>query len=634
MKRYLPFLFLAACACLALGVQSAGQSSSQPQQQQQPAAEGLQLSGTEMGNGLFERKCLSCHENPASGSRAPAVAALRQMTPEAIYAALTAGSMASVVGNQLTDLEKRRVAETVSGRLLGSTDAGDAKTMSNRCASNPPLADPLAGPAWNGWGAGIQNARFQSEKSAGISAGDVPRLQLKWAFGFPAGISAYGQPTIVAGRVFVASDNGYVYSLDAKTGCVYWSFQAKAAMRTAITIGPVKGQGSAKYAAYFGDLKANVYAIDAADGKLLWTGRVEEHSTARVVGAPTLYGSRLFVPVSFFEGFAAATLDYPCCTSRGSVVALDANTGRQLWETYAISEEPKPVRKNSKGTQLWAPAGASIWNSPTVDPLRHAIYFGTGDSETYPAPETTDSILALDMRTGKRLWFFQGLAGDTFLGGCDDNTPNRSDNCPPHQGPDWDFGNSPILRTLPNGRRVLVAAQKSGVVFGLDPDRNGALLWKMDTKPLAGKTPGSFGLIVWGGAADSRNAYYALRTGGIIALQLHSGKQVWYTPIAPEPGAPSDADAGVSAAVTAIPGVLFAGGWDGRLHAFSTVDGRILWQFDTVRDYKTVNGVPARGGAFGSAGPTVAGGMLFVDSGYGVINGGQAGNVLLAFSAK
>jgi polyvinyl alcohol dehydrogenase (cytochrome) len=590
--------------------------------------------GTEFGYSIFQTTCTSCHGNRASTTRAPDPAALRQMTPEAIYAALTSGSMAPVIGNKLTDEQKRRVAEALSGRPLGSALLGDAKNMTNQCASPPPLADPQAGPAWNGWGVDLENTRYQTAKAAGLTAGQVPRLKVKWAFGFPGGVSAYGQPTIVGGRVFVASDNGYVYSLDARTGCVYWSFQAKAAVRNAITIALIRKDGSTQHAAYFGDLKANVYAVDAANGSLLWTRRVEDHVAGRVTGAPAVQGGRVFVSISAWEGFSGSNEDYPCCTFRGSVLALDANTGRQLWKRYMIPEEPKPVRKNSKGTQLWAPGGVSVWSTPTVDVKRHAIYFGTGDAETEPVPKYSDAIMALDMRSGKILWSYQGLAGDAFLGDCAEDNPHRSENCPKHLGPDWDFGASPILRTLPNGHRILVAGQKSGTIFGFDPDRNGALVWKTNLLAASDPVPDSLGLIVFGGAADEQNVYFALHSGGMVALRLATGERVWFTPLLAAGRKPTDQDAGQSAAISAIPGVVFSGGFDGRLHALATDDGRILWQFNTAQEFQTVNGVRAHGGGMGSAGPVIVGGTLFVGSGYAVLSGAQAGNVLLAFSAE
>ena len=565
---------------------------------------------------------MGCHGNPAAADRAPDPSTLRQYSPERIYTALTTGVMKAHAQN-LTDEEKRRVAEFMSGRPLGSAESGDAKNMANHCPGNPSIADPAAGPAWNGWAVDVSNGRFQGAKAAGITADQAPRLKLKWAFGYPKGVSASGQPTVVSGRVFVGTDIGYVYSLDAATGCVYWSFKANGLVRNAITIGPVKDHGSAKYAAYFGDAHSNVYAVDAQNGELLWMKQADDHFTARITAAPTLYDGRLYVPVSSSEEWSGSTLDYPCCTFRGSVLAYDANTGRQIWKTYTIAEAPKPSKKNSKGVQLWAPAGASVWNSPTIDAKRHAIYFGTGDSETEPAAKTSDAVMALDMDTGKVLWAFQAQENDAFMGGC--SGPNKTDNCPSVQGPDLDIGNSPILRTLPGGRRILLAATKDGNIFALDPDRSGALVWKVN---IADNSKGLNG-VMWGGAADEQNAYYGLSRGGVVALRLATGERLWFNPLA-RPNATGRT--GQLAAVSVIPGLVFTGGFDGRLDALSTSDGHVLWEFDTARQFTTVNQVPAKGGTMAAPGPIIVGGRLFAGSGYGVFGTDQPGNVLLAFA--
>jgi len=590
-------------------------------QEQPPPAAGPQ--GTEFGFFTFQTKCMTCHGNP-NVERAPSPAAIREMTPERIYEALTNGVM-KAQGQSMSDPEKRTLALFMSGRPMGSIQQGDAQNMPNRCAANPPLTDPSAGPAWNGWGVNETNARFQSAKAAGLTAADVPKLKLKWAFGFPTGVSAFGQPTVASGRVFVGGDTGYIYSLDAKTGCVYWSYQTKGSVRNAITIGPVKS-ATAKYAIYFGDAHSNVYALNAQNGELLWTDQVDQHFTARITAAPTLYQNRLYVPVSSSEEFSASTPDYPCCTSRGSVAAFDASTGKRIWHTY-VMDEPKPTTKNSKGIQRYAPAGGSVWNSPTVDAKRKAIYFGTGDAETEPAAKTSDSIMALDMATGKKLWYHQAEAGDSFLGGCFGAV--KGENCPENVGPDLDIGNSPVLHTLANGKRIVVAATKDGKVFALDPDNKGAVVWNKDIVPNPKGTPlQNLDGMVWGGAKDQQNIYYGLSGGGIVAVQLSTGERVWLTRFNPNGPRVSNA-----AAATAIPGVVFVGGMDGKLHAVSTADGKQIWEVNTAHPYETVNKVLAKGGGMGSAGPTVAGGMLFVGSGYGVI-GGNPGNALLAFGLE
>jgi polyvinyl alcohol dehydrogenase (cytochrome) len=449
-------------------------------------------------------------------------------------------------------------------------------------------------------------------------------LKLKWAFGYPGGISAFGQPTIASGRVFVGTDIGYVYSIDLSTGCVYWSFKTKAGVRNAMVVGPIKTPGGAKQAVYFGDLKANIYALDAQDGKLLWSKPADGHFTARITAAPTLYRGRLYVPVSSWEEFSASSLAYSCCTFRGSVVALDANTGAQIWKTYTVPQTPKETRKNSIGTPLFAPAGVSVWSSPTIDPELHAIYFGTGDSETEPAADTSDSVMALDLRSGKRLWLYQAQKDDSFLVGC--YGQNRTDNCPKQVGPDNDIGNSPILRALGNGKRILIAGTKDGRVFGLDPDHHGAKLWSIQASaPPQPRQPPSG--IYWGGAADEEAAYFGLSGGGAVAVRMATGERIWSVPVGATP-------TWNAAALTALPGVVFVAGGDGKVQAISAADGHSLWEYDTAHEFSTVNQVKAKGGSIRAAGMTVAGGMVLVGSGYGVFGNDITGNVLLAFSPQ
>jgi polyvinyl alcohol dehydrogenase (cytochrome) len=589
---------------------------------------------------IFNSRCATCHQNVMASvnanalgpKSAPTTETLGQMTPEAIYAALTTGAMIGQA-RDLADAQKRIIAEFFGGRPLGNADAGDAKNMGGHCDANPPLTDPSAQPGWNGWGNGLANTRFQPADDAQLSAAQVPALKLKWAFGIPDGAETYGQPAIVSGRVFFGDYNGFVYSLNASTGCVYWSFRADAQVRTAIVVGHVKGDGSANYAAYFGDKKGNVYAVDAHTGKLLWKVNPQPRLLSHITGGAALYESRVFVGVAGSEEITSMDPHYPCCTYRGSLSALDANTGKTLWKTYTIAEAAKPTHKNSLGTQLWGPAGASIWTTPTVDPIRHAVYVGTGNAFSGPAGKTSDALVAFDIKSGKILWSYQALANDVSPAGCNGNGP-KGEQCPPDPGPDWDFANSPILETLASGQRVLVAAHKGGLVVAVDPDHEGALRWKTD---LAEPNAGDAIQIMWGGASDGENIYYALKAGGVAAVRLTDGKRIWTTRIDPAV-IPSEAGKrlrrGLEAAVTVVPGVVFAGGWDGVLHALSTEDGRELWRYETVRDYTTVNGVAAKGGSLGAPGPVVAGGTLYLGSGYVGTGNGIPGNVMLAISAQ
>jgi polyvinyl alcohol dehydrogenase (cytochrome) len=380
--------------------------------------------------------------------------------------------------------------------------------------------------------------------------------------------------------------------------------------------------------------------VNALTGALIWKTKVEEHAAARITGAPTLHSGVLYVPVSSLEEASGSQASYECCTFRGSVAALDAVTGRPVWQAYTIPEVPQPTGKNARGTQLFGPSGAAVWSAPTIDPKRGAIYVATSNSYSNPPAATSDAILAFDLVTGKLLWKQQATPKDAYVVAC--YSADKT-NCPEDHGPDHDFGQSPILVTLRDGKRVLVVAQKSGVVHALDPDDGGKILWQTRI----GKG-GPLGGSEWGSAADQDRIYVAnsdvrflrdgtmrldsAQGGGLFGLDLASGKIAMEVPPVPCGDRPKCSPA-LSAAVSLIPGVVFSGSVSGFLRAYAAIDGKLLWEFDTARDYKAVNGVPAHGGAIDGPGPVIAGGMVYSNSGYGQWSG-VAGNVLLAFEVE
>ncbi|HKV39586.1 MAG TPA: PQQ-binding-like beta-propeller repeat protein [Blastocatellia bacterium] len=607
------------------------------QQQTEAAA------ANEAGSVIYRQNCASCHD--AGLARVPTREALGALSPENIRYALTKGKM-SAQGATLTPAQ----IDAVVSFLASQGAPEDERSKNGVCkATAPAMADPLAGPHWNGWGVDEWQHRFQPANMAKLRPADIPKLKLKWAFGFPGVGQAYSQPAVVGGRVFVGSAARKVYSLDAASGCIYWVFDTAAPVRSAITV----GRAGDRWFVYFGDQNANAYALDADTGKQAWKTHLENHPAAIVTGAPTLAGGKLFVPMSSYEEAAGTGPKYQCCKFRGSLSALDASSGELLWKTYTIAEEAKPVRKNKQGTQLWGPSGASIWSSPAVDLKHHTVYVTTGDSYSDPPAATSDAFLAFDSETGKLLWAHQVTAGDAYTTDCD-LPPMMRTNCPDANGPDFDFGSSPILVDLGRGRQALIAGQKSGIVWAVDPARQGEVLWQTRV----GKG-GRLGGVQWGSAVDGKNVYAAVSDvgflaatattpgaqktvagvplrldpkagGGLFALKLDTGKLVWSTPHPPCGDIPGCSPA-QSAAVSVIPGAVFSGGLDGHLRAYSTADGQIIWDVDTEREYKTVNGVKGNGGAMDSAGPVIAGGMVFVNSGY-LFLGGAPGNVLLAFS--
>jgi polyvinyl alcohol dehydrogenase (cytochrome) len=497
-----------------------------------------------------------------------------------------------------------------------------------RCAGEGAALD-LAAPQWNGWGRDAENSRYQP--APGLTADEVPKLKVKWAFGY-FGAPADTQPTIMGNRLYVADMAGRVYSLDARSGCIHWAFEAGAGVRAAISLGALPSSRPRRIAVYFGDLKAVIHALDAASGAPLWQTRIDEHPMARITGAPILYRDRIYVPVSSGEEGAGLHPDYECCKFRGSVVALDAATGRLIWKRYAIPEVPKAFKKNSAGTTMYGPAGAAIWSTPTIDAKRRLIYVGTGNSYTDLPTGRSDAILALNMDSGAVAWARQLTPNDNFLAFCGGHAGEIGapgvGNCPKPVGADVDFGSSLILRSLPGGRQAILAGQKSGAVYALDPAAAGKILWQ-DNLLRAGQSGG----VEWGPAADARTIYVALLAGGIAALRIADGRMLWRRP-APEPIChwdSKDCSAAQSAAVTAVPGVVFSGSFDGHLRAYATTDGAILWDYDTARQFVTVEGLQASGASLDIGGPTLAGGALYVNTGYSH-DGTPRDNILLAFT--
>jgi polyvinyl alcohol dehydrogenase (cytochrome) len=389
--------------------------------------------------------------------------------------------------------------------------------------------------------------------------------------------------------------------------------------------------------AFFGDGAANVYAVDVASGAPVWQVRADSHPAAMVTGTPAYHDGRLYVPVSSQEEVTALKPGYVCCTFRGSIVALEAGSGKTVWQTYTVDRAATEARVNKLGSPTKGPSGAAVWSAPTIDTAAHVLYAATGDNYSDPATDTSDAVLAMALETGNVEWSHQFRAGDAFNVSC---VIPGTKNCPDAAGPDFDFGASPILLTPGGGKRVLILAQKSGGVYAVDPDERGKPLWQAQVG-----RGGTLGGIEWGPATDGERIYAALsdeaflpmgvldstKGGGLFALSVKTGESLWNTP-------PSPCETRIrcspaqSAAVTAIPGVVFSGSLNGHVRAYAAGDGKVVWEYDTAHEFKTVNGVSAHGGSISVAGPVVADGTVYILSGYDTF-GETPGNVLLAFSA-
>ena len=555
--------------------------------------------------------------------------------------ALDFGAMMTVAYPMSRD-ERQAVAA-----YLGTNAPAIAFPASAYCADRRASIPAKPQTAWNGWSPSSTNARYQTAEQAGLNVDQVRKLKLKWAFGFDGDVTAFSQPTVIDGQVFVGSAGGVIHALRADSGCLQWTFQANGPVRSSILAVPL----GSNHVVLFGDQTGWFYSLDAASGKLLWKKKIEENDAARLTASPMAYKDNVFVPVASWEETRSLDPNYPCCTFRGSVVALRIRDGRLAWKSYMIADAPKQTGKTQRGTPQFGPSGAGIWSSPTLDAKRGLMYVATGDNYSSPPTATSDAVVALDLANGHIVWSKQTTPGDAYNSSCGTDKLN----CPGEDGPDYDFGSSAILSKLPDGRDVLLAGQKSGMVYALDPEKRGEILWQVRIASPSPNVATSVG-VLWGMATDGQRVYAATAAsgrmrptdpqdtrryvldpkqgGGLTALRVGDGSKAWYAPpIVCAANAPTGCSPAQSAAVTAMPGVVFSGSLDGHLRAYSAEQGAILWDFNTARDFQTVDGIKAKGGSIDGPGAVVVKGMVFVNSGYSRF-GGMPGNVLLAFAPE
>ena len=572
------------------------------------------------GEAVYARRCAVCHEQV--NEHIPARSVLQGMPATKILKALDFGAMMGIA-NPMNREERGAVS-----KYLGTNQPEVPLPATAFCSDRKVTVDDKSKFVWNGWSPGADNTRFQPAAVAGLTIDGVKNLKLKWAFGFDGDVTAFGAPSVLGNQVFVGSAGGTIQALHLDTGCIQWTYQADGPVRAAIQVEPM----GSKHVLLFGTQIGWFYALEAETGKLLWRKKVEPHEAARLTGAAAVNDGIVYVPVAAWEETRSSNPDYVCCTFRGSLVALRIKDGSQVWKTWMM-DEAKPSPAGGTPRSKMGPSGASIWSAPTLDLKRHLIYVTTGDNFSEPATLTSDALVAIEMGTGKIAWSKQVQADDVSPAG---------------KGPDYDFGASAIMVKTPEGKDLLVAGQKSAMVYAFDPDRKGEIVWKVSV----GKG-GTQGGVQWGLASDGRSVYAAVSDkvyttvknadgtttrslnkaggGGLTALRIADGSQAWYAEAKPcdAPGC-SPAQ---SAALTAIPGVVFSGAYDGHLRAYSSENGSVLWDFNTLKDFPTVNGVKAKGGALDGAGPVIVNGMMLVNSGYPRF-GGLPGNVLLAFSVQ
>lgn len=599
-----------------------------------------------LGEHLFDQHCASCHDNPAM--HAPTREALSGFSKESIMVALEFGKMQPMAAG-LRQQERFLIATYLAG------SAPDASGWIEQHLCNTP--DTSAPTQYvSNWGLGPENRRFASHSDAGIDRSNVGTLELAWSLAFPRVTDMRSQPVIIGNTLYFGDKTGRLYALDRTSGCVRAHTKVFSGIRSAITVATLDDDSKLLV---FADSLATVFAVDPKSLETVWQHSARLFNTSVISGSISYYNNRLFVPISSFEVAAAGSPSHICCTSHGGVIALDASSGKELWQWHA-TEDATLQGQNSAGQDKYGPSGASVWTTPAIDAKRNRIYIGTGENLTHPATDTSDAIIALDMDSGEQAWRFQAIAGDVWNAAC----LNNGANCPQNAGGDFDFGASVIIAQNPDGSDILLAGQKSGEVFALNPDTRsseGEVLWR--NRISLGTTNGG---IHWGMAVSGQRLVVPVadpernRPGytprpGLYALDVASGELLWQQRV--ERGCeiaeknrpliglenlratdrPELSELykcsfyyGLSAAATATPELAFSAGLDGKLRAYDIATGEILWQTQTAQPFTSLNGIAGHGGAIDVSGQVLADGWLYVQSGYSMF-GQLPGNVLLAY---
>jgi polyvinyl alcohol dehydrogenase (cytochrome) len=597
------------------------------------------------GKALFETNCAICHA--VKGAKAPEIDALKAMEKEFIIRSLSQGRM-SQQGSVLSSKQVIKVVDYLTHEQPPRVNWAEAAACEDK------RVNLKAGPVLGDWGYGAENQRRTSIEDGGISAATVSKLQLKWGLAFPRATQMRSQPVLVGDTLFLAIYELHrVYALDANTGCVKWEFATTMPARSHLGYGEVDGRGLL----WLGDSGANVYVIDAETGKALWQRSLGLFKHSMITAQSVLHDRTLFVPMSLYEIISAGNPSYECCKGHGGIIAVDVLTGEEKW-TYHSEKTAVKTHKSSIGVQQWGPSGSPVWNAPAIDTKRGLIYFGTGENLSIPATENSDALMALDMTTGKRKWLFQATAKDIFNNACMGYYygGKHGPNCPNQQGvelgPDHDFGGPVMIVTLPNGKDILLAGQKSGVVWALDPDNNGKLVW---STRLSEGTPS--GGIHWGMAYDGErlivpindpdmSPFNPILKPALHALDPATGDIVWTVPMKPScefsqeqsaaekaAGKPQSCHRyhGISAPPTVVGDVVFVGNLEGMFRAYATATGELLWERSTNIPIQGANGVSGHGGAIDNNGPLISAGRVYIQSGYGMF-GQIPGNVLLQYT--
>lgn len=631
------------------------------------------------GAAVYTQYCAVCHNN-AEQLRAPNLSNLHALPASQIRFSLTEGVM-KAQGGMLSAEQKEQViawlaapAPPAAVAAARAEETGPSRSPpaergagNRQAAARPPAAAPDT--SWTGplmcaadrravdvagrktltmAGVTPSNARHMTAAQAGLTTAQLSDLEVAWTLNLPQTSGLRVTPVIVGSTMFYAVPQpAMLLALDTKTGCVKWAKPSAAPYRSS----PAYGMAGRRPALFIADQLGALRALDPKTGDEIWATDPRHTKEATITGGPMVHGDKLIVPISVLDVARAQDPKYACCKLHGAVSAVDAATGKVLWTAHTM-EDAKPLgRKSSAGVEMFGPSGAPIWSTPAIDARRGLIYAATGENTSPPATKTSDAIMALDIRTGEKKWVFQALERDIW---------NMSCRGPANSGPncffmkddesvlkDYDFGAGAIITKKPQGKGdVVLAGQKSGHVWALDPDKGGAVLWQ---KRFGEGT--ALGGVHWGIATDGRRVFApisdpgvpaAKTAAGLYALDVGTGEVLWSFKATADcengraakvSGCP--ARYGLSAAPLSVDGALVTGSVDGKVRVFDNATGRVLWTYDTIRDFpaRTPGGAVGKGGAIDAQSIAAGDGLVFVGSGYGQFNQ-QAGNVLIAFKPR
>ncbi len=569
----------------------------------------------EQGFLVYQKHCADCHQD--ARLRAPSLGAIKKMSENGIRQALTMGVMKEHSRNiDNVDFDKLLL-------FLSSQTNNITETQINECSEPFPTQSEIL---WSNWGNGLSNQRVQAKSS--LNPQNINQLELKWAFGFNDSIRIRSQPLVTEDTIYIGSQSGHVYALSLDTGCQWWSFKADAEVRGAITL------SDNKKSILFTDFAANVYRLNSLNGEIEWKKNVATHPLTTITGSIAVTQDSVFIPLSSTEVVSAIDPNYMCCTFRGGLIALNTSNGDERWKMHTVPE-PKKTGYNSNRISSWGPSGAPVWSTPTIDLERGLIYIGVGQNYSHPATELSDAIIAIGIESGRVVWHKQTLSGDVWNAAC---VTNRI-NCPGEYGPDYDIGASIIL--IEGDKDMLIAGQKSGMVFAMDPDDNGSIIWQKRVG-----RGGKKGGVHWGMTIDDDSIFVPIADlpekipsqyspmPGIHALRIKDGSKEWYRPALPVcEDEKYHCYPSVSAAPSRVGSMIITGSMNGIIEIISTKDGNLLWSFDTAKQFKTINQISANGGSIDSNGPIIAGNHLIATSGYDIY-GQLTGNILLVFSIE